>query len=644
MVYRLYPADAAEPKFNDAYLRDFTQGRKRYVHSCDLLFEDSSRLDLQFYTYKVATDTTDKNTSVITIAPAEGIKITNFTSERPLPTSVSANEWHNLAYEIKNDGSKEATFYFDGEAYPGSLAYDAHGTYSVRGKIKKETPNLYIDNYGCEDSTDFNTALYDVQNYNMADIAIAESDKVSYNEDENQFALLDSSLTAAEFKEVFATDYDVAIYKDKTYSEVLADDEAVTIKTAVVVSNGDAYRYYDFYRENTTDFDYAVNSDGVTCKVTGFKTGVTPETNSVLEIPAEIAGYPVTVIGANAFKGKKFSEVIMPDTVETIEASAFYDSYVSNTAWPKNLVTIGDKAFYHGKNLATNFPAGLKSIGASAFAFSEIKTPVFQEGLESIANSAFVWCAYMGSFIIPDSVTYLGKQILDASTGVKTIRFPRNSKLTELPMDVLYASASYSKDNAKLFGDVSIYIPETITTIPRELLRDFKDGANVKIYAAYGSAAYQYYLDIAEELKAGTYVNNAVYGAGTEADPYKDADKDGKGEIASIAFCEYDFEANVDHFANTIQTGETAYTMYSVTEGTKMTAGVAGNGGKLESDVVVKLNSPGGAGGHNYLDVPSDGATIAKKKEGAFYNEISVQAPFVSSIIIFGFKDTLLLV
>ena len=71
---------------------------------------------------------------------------------------------------------------------------------------------------------------------------------------------------------------------------------------------------------SAADTDYTFTDiDSSTCKVTGY-TG----TQTTLSIPKKTsAGKTVTVIAANAFKGKNITSVKIPSSVTTIEASAF---------------------------------------------------------------------------------------------------------------------------------------------------------------------------------------------------------------------------------------------------------------------------------------------------------------------------------
>ncbi len=104
---------------------------------------------------------------------------------------------------------------------------------------------------------------------------------------------------------------------------------------------GDTYQE-DIELEYSTGFEYEVNDDGTTCTVTSNGTCW----DEKLAIPPQIDGYTVTSIGEGAFKFYNAREIIIPDTVTSIEYQAFY--------WCTGLVylTIGE---------------GVESIGVRAF-------------------------------------------------------------------------------------------------------------------------------------------------------------------------------------------------------------------------------------------------------------------------------------
>lgn len=72
-------------------------------------------------------------------------------------------------------------------------------------------------------------------------------------------------------------------------------------------------------------------------------TGYTGEAQTV-EIPAEIDGTAVTVIGESAFADTRVNNVTIPDTVTVIEREAFVNTYLFDITVPESVEEIGDYA------------------------------------------------------------------------------------------------------------------------------------------------------------------------------------------------------------------------------------------------------------------------------------------------------------
>ena len=112
------------------------------------------------------------------------------------------------------------------------------------------------------------------------------------------------------------------------------------------------------------DFSYELMGDGA-ARITGYSGE-----GGALEIPAELDGYPVTVIGREAFyQCAGLTSATIPAGVERIEASAFYCcEELASVELPAGLKGIDEYAFYEcGSLAAIALPEGLETIGADAF-------------------------------------------------------------------------------------------------------------------------------------------------------------------------------------------------------------------------------------------------------------------------------------
>ena len=132
-----------------------------------------------------------------------------------------------------------------------------------------------------------------------------------------------------------------------------------------------------------------------------------------VEIPAEIDGVPVTVIGNGCFSNcRDIIGMHIPDSIKKIGAGAFaFCKGVRELVIPDSVEEIGHHAFGDCKGLKRAvISRNVKTLPHGAFAFcylsgdSEI---VLQEGLERIEENAF-WYAFGSVLKIPHSVKEIG--------------------------------------------------------------------------------------------------------------------------------------------------------------------------------------------------------------------------------------------
>lgn len=131
-------------------------------------------------------------------------------------------------------------------------------------------------------------------------------------------------------------------------------------------------------------------------------------------IPDTIEGYPVKVIGEEAFCIQTYMEsIVIPDSVERIERCAFQGCYNLKTiTLPKNLKMIEGYTFENCRSLKTViFNENLEEIHAFAFRGSGITSAVLPDGLKLINLQAFKNCPDLNLVRIPESVTSMEDDI-----------------------------------------------------------------------------------------------------------------------------------------------------------------------------------------------------------------------------------------
>ncbi len=109
----------------------------------------------------------------------------------------------------------------------------------------------------------------------------------------------------------------------------------------------------------------------------------------IVEIPNQIDGKDITIIGQKAFMSKTTIESIeMPNTIETIELGAFADcSNLTMISLSSNLKVLGDNALQNTKISSITFPTSLEEIGVNLFiGNTQIRTVTIPKNVSKIGS------------------------------------------------------------------------------------------------------------------------------------------------------------------------------------------------------------------------------------------------------------------
>lgn len=181
----------------------------------------------------------------------------------------------------------------------------------------------------------------------------------------------------------------------------------------------------EYVATSVEDFEYTIEAGEAI--ITGY---VGKEEHVV--IPAEIDGAPVTVIGEEAFSSCiHLKEIVIPDSVTTIEKWAFESSGLTTISIPDSVTKVDMEAFLYCTNLKEVYlSANLEILEENLFfGCTSLSTIVLPKNLMIIEMGVFRETV-LQSIVIPDSVTYIGEAAFYDCTELSQVTLPKN--MTEI--------------------------------------------------------------------------------------------------------------------------------------------------------------------------------------------------------------------
>ena len=198
---------------------------------------------------------------------------------------------------------------------------------------------------------------------------------------------------------------------------LISDISVSAETTSDELSYGDYLKYQKIDEDDDGTYDYIRITD---CD----------ESATEIEIPGEIDGLKVTVIGASAFSGcPNLASVNIPDGVTLIGSCAFdYCTSLVNISIPNSVTFIGNMAFEGCTSLTSiNIPNHITSIYLSTFydciSLSNITIP---DGVTNIGRCAFDNCTSLTSINIPNSVTNIDALAFESCINLTNIIVPKS--------------------------------------------------------------------------------------------------------------------------------------------------------------------------------------------------------------------------
>ena len=243
---------------------------------------------------------------------------------------------------------------------------------------------------------------------------------------------------------------------------------------------------------------------------------------TVVNIPTEIDGKPVTSIGKHAFSGFSLTEITIPDSVASIGEYAFYGcTSLTEITIPDSVTSIGDCSFWSCTSLTEiTLPDSVTYIGYKAFLdtpwlkIKQAENPLvivnhilidgttctgsvsIPSGVTSIGGRAFDGCISLTEITIPDSVTSI-ESTFEGCTSLTEITIPNSvtsigyytfsdcTRLTKITIpDSVTSIGGYAFKGCTSLTEITI--PNSVVDIGESA---FENCTNLTIYGYFGSAA-----------------------------------------------------------------------------------------------------------------------------------------------------------
>ncbi len=225
---------------------------------------------------------------------------------------------------------------------------------------------------------------------------------------------------------------------------------------------------YRIYTGETCSFDYLVLEGEITVyyRISG----------TVIEIPDEIEGIPVTRIGQSAFEEKygdksvEITSLSLGKNIVKISDRAFYDCNKLKTAnIPKGVMHIDDEAFRQCYVMEdVELPDTLEYLGFESFRMCHgFKDIVIPDSVKTIEGGAFYDCNGAETLYISNTVGLLSERAFGYCSSLKTATVP--DSVTEMEHSTFYSCRSMESvtlgENVKTIGDWSFYQCESLTEV-----------------------------------------------------------------------------------------------------------------------------------------------------------------------------------
>ena len=294
----------------------------------------------------------------------------------------------------------------------------------------------------------------------IADVEVTDDIETSDAEDSNEISFLADEDTDENLSEYNNTDVDLFSSGEDFTADVSSSDtnEGWTPLTTLINENRILYRYDEnektLYFKCTEpiaipDYNYGNRTDWF----------VDLGADKIAQIEKIVIGDGITGIGASCFETASNSEaysnlkeVVLSDTVTSINSAAFYKDTSLTTINLNKVQSVGRAAFAGSGIENVSFEAPEVSIGTNAFNKCASLQSVTANKVSSIGECAFQECSSLQS-VKTKEITTVGESAFEDCAALKS--FTYEGELSVIPESMFYGSAIEVFDfrNVKTIGE-----------------------------------------------------------------------------------------------------------------------------------------------------------------------------------------------
>lgn len=225
--------------------------------------------------------------------------------------------------------------------------------------------------------------------------------------------------------------------------------------------------------------------DGMYISKEGVMLGYEGKAEKVV-IPEGVNTIASNVLKVKNIDGKKVAkEIVMPDTVTTIEDDAFYEAKgVEQVTWSKSLKTVGDSAFAGCSLITLDMPTTVTKWGENVFADNQLEKITISSAIKEIPQNMFTRCGFLKEVVIPDNIEKIGCSAFANCGRLEKITIGKNVKVIE--------AAAFNNTDLK-----ELVIPANVEKVETDAFSEIWYLGNVTIEGktviengAFGSSSY----------------------------------------------------------------------------------------------------------------------------------------------------------